>query len=541
MLEFQLNNCEKKQIKRALVSVYDKHGLDVLARALDGAGVEIVSTGSTCSAIEALGIKVVRVEEVTNFPECLDGRVKTLHPHIHAGILADVENAAHKQTLEELEVEPFDLVVVNLYPFVETVNAGAEFSECVEKIDIGGPSMIRAAAKNFSNVAVVSSLDDYGDVFEKIAAGGLTIQDRFELAKKAFQYTAAYDVAVANWFSKFEDGIPTWFASAWSKKTDLHYGENSHQRAAVYLQENRIGASEHADLATAKQLGGKEMSYNNYTDAGAALRVVLDFGSPAVAVVKHSNPCGVALGRSVVDAYVKAFASDPVSAYGGVVATNRAVTKEMAEALSPVFTEVIVAPKYNADALEILRQKKNLRILEVGAELGGSGTVQPELRHISGGLLLQDSDVFQAPGDDVANWTLASGAPANTKTLEDLEFAWRVVRSVKSNAVLLAVDKATVGIGMGQVNRLDSCGLAISRANELGKKNSSGTTPQRAVGSVAASDAFFPFADGVLLLIDAGVRAVVQPGGSIRDEEVINAARDANITMYFTGARHFAH
>ncbi|MDR1447858.1 MAG: bifunctional phosphoribosylaminoimidazolecarboxamide formyltransferase/IMP cyclohydrolase [Candidatus Ancillula sp.] len=541
MLKFQLTDGKKKkQIKRALVSVYDKRGLDVLARALDDAGVEIVSTGSTSSAIEALGIKVLHVEEVTNFPECLDGRVKTLHPHIHAGILADAENIAHNKTLEQLDISPFDLVVVNLYPFLDTVNAGAEFKECIEKIDIGGPSMIRAAAKNFSNVAVVSNVDDYNNVLDKITTGGLTLEDRFELAKKAFEHTASYDVAVASWFSNFDDDIPAWFGSTWSKKSDLRYGENSHQRAAVYAQENKFNSSAGVDLASAKKLGGKEMSYNNYMDASAAFRSVMDFTTTAVSIVKHLNPCGIALGDTVVDAYEKAFASDSVSAYGGVVATNSAVTKEMAQALSPVFTEVIIAPEYNLDALEILQKKKNLRILEIGTNTRSS-IIQPELRQIPGGLLLQDVDIFQASGDVVANWKLVSGEVADAETLGDLEFAWRAIRSVKSNAVLLAANRATVGIGMGQVNRLDSCSLAISRANKLGKITSSGTIEERAVGSVAASDAFFPFADGLCLLLDAGIKAVVQPGGSIRDEEVINAARDAGVTMYFTGVRHFAH
>ena len=499
-------------LRRAIVSVSDKTGVEELARALDEAGCRIVSTGTTASAISEAGIPVTEVSALTGFPECLDGRVKTLHPAVHAGILADRRKASHVRQLADLGIAAFDLVVVNLYPFRQAVASGAGFEECVEKIDIGGPAMVRAAAKNHASVAVVTDPADYGAVIEAAGKGGFEDGERLRLAAKAFAHTAAYDAAVAEWISEGECA-----GGVFTRRSTLRYGENPHQAAALYTDGT-------GGLAQAEQLGGKEMSYNNYQDVDAALRAAYDHAGPAVAVVKHANPCGLAVGEDVADAYRRAHACDPVSAYGGVIAANREVSADMAEAVVGVFTEAIAAPGFAPEALDILSRKKNLRILRVG-ELDPTRDVRP----ISGGILLQDRDLIDAPGDDPASWTLVSGDPADGPALRDLEFAWRAVRAVKSNAILLARDGASVGIGMGQVNRVDSCRLAVTRAGD------------RAAGAVAASDAYFPFADGFEVLARAGVRAVVQPGGSIRDEEVISSARASSVTMYLTGTRHFAH
>jgi len=511
-------------LRRALISVYDKTGLVELARGLSEAGVELVSTGSTASTIAAAGISVTPVEKVTEFPEALDGRVKTLHPRIHAGILADRRVADHVSQLEELGIEPFDLVVVNLYPFVATVASGASEDEVVEQIDIGGPSMVRAAAKNHPSVAVVVSPELYGDVLAAAASGGFTLAERKSLAVAAFRHTATYDIAVASWMGNVvapDDvaGFPGWMGFSATRAAALRYGENPHQAAALYTAD--YGP---AGLAGARQIQGKEMSYNNYVDADAAWRAAHDFAQPAVAVIKHANPCGIAVGETIALAHARAHATDPVSAYGGVIASNGIITAEAALSIAPIFTEVVVAPGYEPEALEILSAKKNLRVLEVsGGRAGG------DVRHISGGILVQQADRIDAPGDDVATWTLVAGEAASPATLADLDFAWRACRSAKSNAILLASDGAAVGIGMGQVNRVDSCRLAVQRAGE------------RATGAVAASDAFFPFADGLQVLIDAGVKAVVSPGGSMRDEEVIAAAQAAGVTLYHTGTRHFFH
>ena len=499
-------------LRRAIVSVSDKTGVEELARALDEAGCRIVSTGTTASAISEAGIPVTEVSALTGFPECLDGRVKTLHPAVYAGILADRRKESHVRQLADLGIAAFDLVVVNLYPFRQAVASGAGFEECVEKIDIGGPAMVRAAAKNHASVAVVTDPADYGAVIEAAGKGGFEDGERLRLAAKAFAHTAAYDAAVAEWISEGECA-----GGVFTRRSTLRYGENPHQAAAVYTDGT-------GGLAQAEQLGGKEMSYNNYQDVDAALRAAYDHAGPAVAVVKHANPCGLAVGEDVADAYRRAHACDPVSAYGGGIAANREVSADMAEAVAGVFTEAIAAPGFAPEALDILSRKKNLRILRVG-ELDPTRDVRP----ISGGILLQDRDLIDAPGDDPASWTLVSGDPADGPALRDLEFAWRAVRAVKSNAILLARDGASVGIGMGQVNRVDSCRLAVTRAGD------------RAAGAVAASDAYFPFADGFEVLARAGVRAVVQPGGSIRDEEVISSARASSVTMYLTGTRHFAH
>ncbi|WP_315118496.1 bifunctional phosphoribosylaminoimidazolecarboxamide formyltransferase/IMP cyclohydrolase [Corynebacterium matruchotii] len=530
-------NVGRKTIRRALISVYDKTGLEDLARALFDANVEIVSTGSTAARIAELGIPVTPVDQLTGFPECLEGRVKTLHPHVHAGILADTRKPDHCAQLADLGVAPFELVVVNLYPFSETVASGADFDACVEQIDIGGPSMVRAAAKNHPSVAVVVDPARYGDVAAALAAGGFTLAERTSLAVAAFQHTAAYDVAVATWLGEqqitqaFDDkpaGFPQWRGNTYELSHELRYGENPHQAAALYVGQSAAGAG----LAQATQLHGKEMSYNNYTDADAAWRAAWDHDRPCVAIIKHANPCGIAVSeQSIAAAHQAAHACDPVSAYGGVIAANREVTVEMANQVAGIFTEVIIAPSYEEGAVAVLSAKKNLRVLQAPRP----AEQKFESREISGGVLVQQRDLLTAAGDNPDTWKLVAGPAASPELLRELEFAWRAVRAVKSNAILLAKDGATVGVGMGQVNRVDAAKLAVERANTLAGDE------QRAVGSVAASDAFFPFADGFEILAAAGVTAVVQPGGSIRDDEVIAAAEKAGVTMYLTGARHFAH
>ncbi|MCM2580560.1 bifunctional phosphoribosylaminoimidazolecarboxamide formyltransferase/IMP cyclohydrolase [Streptomyces meridianus] len=515
----------KRPIRRALVSVYDKTGLEELARGLHEAGVELVSTGSTAGRISAAGVPVTKVEELTGFPECLDGRVKTLHPRVHAGILADLRLEAHRVQLEELGVAPFDLVVVNLYPFRETVASGASPDECVEQIDIGGPSMVRAAAKNHPSVAVVTSPERYADVLTAVTGGGFDLAARKRLAAEAFQHTASYDVAVAGWFAQeyapVDDAVfPDFLGAVYERRNVLRYGENPHQPAALYAEAGATG------LASAEQLHGKEMSYNNYVDTEAARRAAYDHDAPCVAIIKHANPCGIAIGADVGEAHRKAHACDPLSAFGGVIAVNRPVTVEMAEQVAEIFTEVVIAPYYEEGAVEVLSRKKNIRVLRCP---DAPSTVR-EFRPIEGGVLLQEKDRLQADGDDPANWTLATGEALDAPALAELAFAWRACRAVKSNAILLAKDGATVGVGMGQVNRVDSARLAVQRAGE-----------ERAAGSYAASDAFFPFPDGLEVLTAAGIGAVVQPGGSVRDEQVVEAARKAGVTMYFTGTRHFFH
>ena len=612
-MSVRLDNLEAinvRPITRALISVYDKTGLIELATALADAGVEIVSTGSTAAKIAEAGVPVTPVDDVTGFPEVLEGRVKTLHPMIHAGILADQRKADHREQIDELGVKAFDLVICNLYPFTQTVAGGGSFDECVEQIDIGGPSMVRAAAKNHPSVAVVTSPDSYAAVIEAARTEGFTLEQRRELAARAFAHTATYDLAISGWFADQldlddvrdeldeacethldasdaafleslgfaideeaeeiveaddEEGeMPAFVADAFERVDSLRYGENPHQNAAVYreiadeedLDENELLPG----IANARQLHGKAMSYNNYTDGDAALRAAYDHERPCVAIIKHANPCGIAVADDVAAAHRKAHACDPVSAFGGVIAVNRPVTVELAKQIVPIFTEVVLAPGYDEGALEVLSAKKNLRVLEVAPLAVGAR----EFKQISGGLLVQDRDDVDAVGDDPANWTLVAGEAADAATLADLEFAWRTVRAVRSNAILLVKDEASVGVGMGQVNRVDSCKLAVERANTLGGRSTGdaakdagadiqsaggaraedilGTeTEQRSIGAVAASDAFFPFADGLQVLIDAGVKAVVQPGGSVRDEESIEAAKAAGITMYMTGTRHFAH
>jgi phosphoribosylaminoimidazolecarboxamide formyltransferase/IMP cyclohydrolase len=510
----------KKAIRRALISVYEKDRLLEVGKALQAAGVEIVSTGSTAQTLSAAGVSVTEVSAYTGFPEIMNGRVKSLHPRIHAGILADQNNPEHLSAITELDIAPFDLVIINLYPFAQTVASGATFDESIEQIDIGGPAMLRAAAKNHSSVAVISDPSQYDLLLEAISAGGFTQDERRQLALDVFRVTAQYDLAIATWLGASDSQqLPEWFGQIWSRKSALRYGENPHQEAAIY-------AGTGSGVVNAQQLHGKEMSFNNYTDADAAWRAVRDHRDPAVAIMKHANPCGIAVcALGVAVAYQHAHECDPVSAFGGVVAANRKVDLAMAEPLSKVFTEVVIAPDYDQDALELLMKKPSIRILK--AEV--TPLDKFELRPVSGGVLLQESDLIDADGDSPAHWKQVCGPQVDEQAMKDLEFAWRSVRSVKSNAIILASMTTSVGIGMGQVSRVDSARLAVSRAGD------------RAKGSVAASDAFFPFADGLQILIDAGITAVVQPGGSVRDEEVIAAAQSAGIAMFFTNTRHFSH
>jgi len=526
-------------IRRALISVYDKTGLEDLASGLHAAGVEIVSTGSTAARIAAAGVPVTRVEELTGFPECLDGRVKTLHPKVHAGLLADTANPSHEAQLAELGIEPFQLVVVNLYPFEATVASGASPEQCVEQIDIGGPAMIRAAAKNHGSVAVVIEPSRYADVLAALAEGGFTRDQRRQLAGQAFAHTAAYDLAVASWFAAgyapdeiaWDSGWPAVAGALWRRADVLRYGENPHQRAALYkdLSTERSGVARPAagaGIAAAELLHGKAMSYNNYVDADAARRDAYDFAEPCVAIIKHSNPCGIAIGADLAEAHAKANACDPVSAFGGVIAANGPVTAGLARQIAEVFTEVVIAPDFDAEALDILSGAKNVRLLRCPPPGQAAAT---EWRPVSGGILLQSPDRVDSPGDDPANWQLKAGPAATPEQLADLAFAWKACRSVKSNAILLASGGASVGVGMGQVNRVDSSRLAVMRAGD------------RAAGSVAASDAYFPFPDAFEVLVEAGVAAVVEPGGSIRDHLTTAAAEAAGIPLYFTGVRHFYH
>ena len=510
---------DRKAIRRALVSVHEKDRLLELGAVLSKAGVEIISTGSTAKTLQGAGIAVTEVGEYTGFPEIMGGRVKTLHPKIHSGILADQDNPEHLKAIADLDIAPFDLVVINLYPFAETIKSGAAYAECIEQIDIGGPSMLRGAAKNHGSVAVIASPAQYDQLFTAIAAGGTTLDERRGFALEVFRTTAEYDLAIASWLgAQISTDIPDWFGLIWKRESSLRYGENPHQSASIY----RGGPP---GIVDAVQSHGKEMSFNNYTDADAAWRAALDHSEPCVAIIKHANPCGIAIGADIATAYLAAHACDPVSAFGGVVAANRKVTVAIAEELSQVFTEVIIAPEYESAALDILMKKPSIRILTC-PNTAISGL---EIRPVSGGVLVQNTDKIDAPGDDCANWQQVTGEKVSQDVLKDLQFAWRAVRAVKSNAILLAKHGAAVGIGMGQVNRVDSAKLSIDRAG------------LRAKGSVAASDAFFPFADGLQILIDGGISAVVQPGGSVRDEEVIAAAKAAGIAMFFTGTRHFSH
>lgn len=506
----------RRPIRRALLSVYDKSGLVELAQALIKGGAEIVSTGATAKTLSEAGIAVTDVAALTGSPEMLGGRVKTLHPNVHAGLLADAENPQHLADLETNQIQPFDLLAVNLYPFTQTVRSGASDENVIEQIDIGGPAMIRAAAKNFASVAVLVSPNQYSSAISEIAAGGFTQAQRRELAATAFGEIAGYDAAVSNWFGGEHLTVHGTLVSR------LRYGENPHQVAALYR-----GDMHEVGLATAKLLNGKPMSYNNYVDAEAARAAAFDHVEPCVAIIKHANPCGIAIAKENIDAYRKALACDPVSAFGGVVALNRPLDADTANAMLETFLEVVVAPAIDDDALLICKEKPALRVLKCAAPHPGQ---RSEIRVISGGFLWQQADEVSAVGGDVTEWKQVSGSEVSESVLADLEFAWRCTRSPHSNAIVLAKGLATVGIGMGQVNRVDAVALAVSRAGA-----------ERCNGAVAASDAFFPFSDGLAKLIDAGISAVVQPGGSIRDEEVIATANEYDLPMFFTNVRHFSH
>ena len=508
---------DRKVIRRALVSVYDKTRLLEIGTVLSTAGIEILSTGSTAAQLAKAGIAVTEVSTYTGFPEIMGGRVKTLHPRVHSGILADQNNPQHMAAIADLDIAPFDLVIINLYPFAATIASGADFAECIEQIDIGGPSMLRGAAKNHGSVAVISRPSQYGGLIAAIKEGGFTLAQRRQLALESFRTTAEYDLTIATWLGE-SDELPHWFGRIWQRENALRYGENPHQSAAIYSG-GPVG------IVNAVQLHGKEMSFNNYTDADAAWRAALDHTDPCVAIIKHANPCGIATATDIADAHRKAHECDSVSAFGGVVAANREISLAMASQLAEIFTEVVIAPSYEAGAVELLSKKPSIRILQCDL----SNISRIEMRPVSGGVLLQEMDLIDAQGDRPTHWKQVSGAPVDAATMKELEFAWRSVRAVKSNAILLSSNAASVGIGMGQVNRVDAARLAVTRAGD------------RVKGSVAASDAFFPFADGLQILIDAGVRAVVQPGGSVRDEEVIAAAEAAGVAMFFTGTRHFSH
>ena len=507
-------------IRRALVSVYDKTGLPELAAGLAAAGVALVSTGSTAAVIRDAGVAVTEVSEVTGFPEILDGRVKTLHPAVHAGLLADRAKPAHAEALAAHDIAPIDLVVANLYPFRETV-ADPEVSraEAVEMIDIGGPAMVRAAAKNHAAVGVVVDAADYPSVLAELREhGGLSGSTRERLAAKAFAHTAAYDADVAAWFARGAT-FPEQLGPVWRKAQDLRYGENPHQRAAYYVDQGSPWG-----LGSARQLHGKELSYNNLLDTDAAWGMAIDFAEPCVAIVKHTNPAGLAVAGSLAEAYPRALAGDPVSAYGGIVAANAVLDADTARQIVEVFTEVVVAPGFSDEALGILRGKKNLRILEITRPRTPSAP--RTLRSVSGGLLVQDADV--APLDD-SGWRVAGAVAPDEALLAELRFAWQACKHAKSNAIVLTRDRAVVGVGAGQMSRVDSVRLAVDKSDG------------RARGAVLASDAFFPFRDGPDAALEAGVVAIVEPGGSVRDDEVIAACDERGVPLVFTGQRHFRH
>lgn len=521
-------------VRRALLSVSDKSGLDVFARRLAAAGVELISTGGTASALKLAGLSVRDVSEVTGFPEMMDGRLKTLHPKVHGGLLALRDEPRHKAAMLAHGIEPIDLLVANLYPFEATIARGADYATSVENIDIGGPAMIRAAAKNHAYVGVVVDPEDYEAVILEIEEkGGLSLDFRKRLAAKAYGRTAAYDAAIAGWFSTaLNDPFPKWFTLSGVRAQSLRYGENPHQQAAFYSG----GAPRHG-VATARQLQGKELSYNNLNDTDAAYELIAEVGveRPSVAIIKHANPCGVASADTLSEAWDLALRCDPVSAFGGVIALNRTLDRSTAERVTSIFSEVIIAPDIEKDALEIVRAKKNLRVLVAG---GLPNPTEPGLllRPLAGGFLLQTRDNGRIGPADIKFVTKRKPTDAE---MRDLIFAFRVAKHVKSNAIVYVKGEATVGIGAGQMSRVDSSRIAAQKSADAAA--TAGMAAPLARGSVVASDAFFPFADGLLAAADAGATAVIQPGGSIRDDEVIRAADEAGLAMVFTGMRHFRH
>jgi phosphoribosylaminoimidazolecarboxamide formyltransferase/IMP cyclohydrolase len=528
-----MSDAQLRPIARALLSVSDKTGLVDLARALASRGVALISTGGTAKALADAGLQVRDVAEVTGFPEMLGGRVKTLHPAIHGGLLARRSDAEHQAALRQHGIAPIDLLVVNLYPFAATVARQAGFAECVENIDIGGPALIRAAAKNHEDVAVITDPADYASLLDEIArhGGGTSLAFRRRLAGLAYARTAAYDAAIAHWFAREAgEAFPPIMTFAATLKERLRYGENPHQQAAFYVAEER-----RPGVATATQLQGKELSFNNLNDTDAAFELAAEFAEPAVAIIKHANPCGVAEAATLGEAYERALASDPVSAYGGIIAVNRPLDGATAEAMAKLFVEVLIAPEIAPEALAALKRRTQLRILATGG-MPDPAVPGMTLRSVSGGYLLQTRDNGRVAAAELR--IVTKRAPTNAE-LADLLFAFRVAKHVKSNAIVYAKAGATVGIGAGQMSRVDSAHIAAWKAAEAGKAAGLAESPTK--GSVVASDAFFPFADGLEAAIAAGATAVIQPGGSVRDNEVIAAADKAGITMVFTGMRHFRH
>jgi phosphoribosylaminoimidazolecarboxamide formyltransferase/IMP cyclohydrolase len=521
------------RITRALISVSDKSGLVEFARALAGFGIELISTGGTSKALADAGLAVRDVSDLTGFPEMMDGRVKTLHPKVHGGLLAVRGEPSHEQALAAHGIAPIDLLVVNLYPFEATVLKGAAFADCVENIDIGGPAMIRAAAKNHASVAVVVEPADYSTVLAEIRQhGGTTLALRKQLAAKAYARTAVYDAAISNWFTgELGNAAPSFRAFGGHLVEALRYGENPHQSAAFYrTPEQRFG------VASARQVQGKQLSYNNINDTDAAYECVAEFAhTAACAIIKHANPCGVAEGETLLEAYRKALACDPVSAFGGIVALNRPLDAEAARAITEIFTEVIIAPAASEEAIAIIGAKKNLRLLIAGG-VPDARTAGLTAKTVAGGLLVQSRD--NASVDEMQLKTVTRRAPT-ARELADLRFAFRVAKHVKSNTIVYAKNRATVGIGAGQMSRVDAARIAARKAQDAAE--AAGATEPATRGAVVASDAFFPFADGLLVAIEAGATAVIQPGGSLRDDEVIKAADDHNVAMVFTGVRHFRH
>jgi len=525
-----------RRVTRALLSVSDKSGLIEFARALAGYGIELVSTGGTAKAIADAGLKVRDVSELTGFPEMMDGRVKTLHPKVHGGLLAIRDNPDHTQAMKTHGIGPIDLLVVNLYPFEATIDKGAAFEECIENIDIGGPAMIRGAAKNHDDVAVIVEASDYQAVLDELAAnkGATTLSLRRRLAAKAYARTAAYDAAISNWFAaELKLETPDFRSFGGRLIQPLRYGENPHQTAAFYrLPDKRPGVS------TARQLQGRELSYNNINDTDAAYECVGEFDpgrSAACVIVKHANPCGVAEGVDLVTAYRKAFACDPISPFGGIIALNRTLDADTARAITEILTEVIIAPDATEEAMAIIGKRRNLRLL-LGGSLPDPRAAGLTAKTVAGGFLVQSRD--NAVVDDMALKTVTKRAPTDAE-LRDLKFAFRVAKHVKSNTIVYAKELATVGIGAGQMSRVDSARIAARKAQDAALELKLAEPPTK--GSVVASDAFFPFADGMLACIEAGATAVIQPGGSMRDDEVIKAADEHGIAMVFTGIRHFRH
>ena len=520
-------------IRRALISVSDKSDLVDFAHFLSNSGVEILSTGGTAQAMRDAGIPVIEVSDHTGFPEILDGRVKTLHPKVHGGILGKRSNPAHRATLEEHDIDPIDLIVVNLYPFEATVASGADYETCVENIDIGGPAMIRSAAKNHDGVTIVTDAEDYAAVIAdmKANAGATSLDLRRRLAGTAYARTASYDAAIGRWFAEqSDDTYPRRFSLSGTRLQSLRYGENPHQNAAFYTTgENRPG------VATATQIQGKELSYNNLNDTDAAFELAAEFDTPAIAIIKHANPCGVALGDTLADAYAKALKCDPVSAFGGIIAVNGTMDAAVANAMKDIFLEVVIAPEVTSEAREIFSVKKNLRVLETGGmpDPAADGLVT---KLLSGGFLLQSRDSGRTGRKNLKVVTKRKPSP---QEISDMLFAFAVCKHVKSNAIVYARNGATVGIGAGQMSRVDSSRIAARKSLDASK--AAGEPEALVKGSVVASDAFFPFADGLLAAADAGATAVIQPGGSIRDEEIISAADDAGLAMVLTGMRHFRH